>query len=284
MVLVCGATGTIGGQVVRQFTGAHLPVRALLRKPPTADKAPLPEGVSYVVGDLSDSASLLAALEGIERVFLVSAVGDHQDQQELNLIHAAAERGVSHVVKLSVMGADAQASFAFGRLHGGIEQQLEASGMKWTMIRPNMLMQNLRWYQSAMALGTLPFPLQNAAVSHVDAKDVAAVAFCALTQTGHHGKKYLLTGPKALTGDEVAETISLGAGKPVRYAPVPMSGFRSYLESNGESPFVVASECELFEAWGAGAGSEVTTVVQDVTGRPPVSLAEFVREHAAELV
>ena len=283
MILVCGATGTIGGLVIREFAAAQLPVTALLRKTPT-EKSPLPAGVGYAIGDLANKTSLLAALEGAEKVFLLSANGEHQDVQEENLIEAAVQSGVSHIVKLSVMGAGADSAFAFGRLHGGIEEKLKSSGIGWTLIRPNMMMQNLRWYQGAMKQGVLPFPLKDAPVSHVDAKDVAAVVFQALTADGHSGKAYTITGPEALAGAAVAAIISEATNRQIQYQSMPMPDFRAFMEKSGEPAKVVDAEVDLFEVWSQGGGSEVTKTVEEVTKRKPAKMVDFAKEHAAELV
>jgi uncharacterized protein YbjT (DUF2867 family) len=282
MILVCGATGTIGGEVLRHLMEANVPATALVREPPSV-KSHLPEGVPYRVGDLSRKETLPEALHDITKLFLVSAVGDHQTEQEENLIAAAANSGVSHVVKLSVMGAAEDAAFGFGRVHAQIESTLKKSGMHWTMLRPNMLMQNLRWYQSATKQGTLPLALKDAAVSHVDASDIGAAAFRALTEDGHAGKTYTLTGPQALTGSEVAAAMAEATKHPVQYVAISIADLRASLEKLGDSPRVVDAEAELFELWSRGAGSEVTTTVEDVTGKKPVSMADFATRHAAEL-
>ncbi len=282
MILVCGATGTIGGQVIEQFAAAGLPVTALVRKrPEEGSKRP---GVTYVVGDMADRESMASALQGVEKLFLVSANGEEQAELEENVIAAAAKGGVAHVVKLSVMGAALDARSGFGRLHARTENALQDSGMQWTILQPNMLMQNLRWYRGGMSQGVLPMPLRDAAVSHVDAGDVAGVAFHALTREGHAGRTYVLTGPEALTGTEVASTIAAATGRPIRYDSIPMAAFREYLGKNERSPQVLDAECDLFQAWSEGAGSAVTAAVEEVTGKKPVRLADFARKHAAELV
>ena len=283
MILVCGATGTIGGQVIRRFAASSIPVRAMVRKRESG-KSPFPQSVESVAGDLDRPESLAGALEGIEKVFLLTPNGERQAEQEENMIAAAARIGVTHIVKLSVLGAAPDAASAFGRLHALAEKALQSSGMQWTIVRPNMMMQNLRWYRETMKQGMLPLALGDASVSHVDAEDVGNVVFQALTGQGHAGQTYVVTGPEALTGNQVAAIVSSATGRSISYQALPMDQFRAFLEKNGEPEPVVNAEVELFEAWSKGGGSEVTNTVEAVTGNPAKSLAQYAAEHAAELV
>lgn len=126
------------------------------------------------------------------------------------MVDAAVAAGVQQIVKLSVMGSGTEAFSEFSRIHARVEAKLQACGAAWTLLRPNMMMQNLFWYKQAIRQGTLPLPLAHAQVSHVDAKDVAAVAVHVLSEEGHSGKTYTLTGPAALTCFEVAAVLSEG--------------------------------------------------------------------------
>jgi uncharacterized protein YbjT (DUF2867 family) len=282
MILICGATGTIGSALTRSLVAANIPVRALLRDP-AIHGSRLPAGVQGVAGDLAQKETLAPALDGVNKAFLLSAIGSQQREMERNFVTAATQAGVAHIVKLSVMRAGVDASFSFGRIHGEIEKLLDRSGIGWTHLRPNMLMQNLRWYREALSNGILPMPLGNAAVSHVDADDVAAVAHRVLIDERHVSQTYTLTGPEALTCNEAASVLSSSLGREIRYAPVSMSQFRDFLTKNGESDLVVDAECNLFELWSHGAGAEVTGTVEQITSRKPKSLATFAKEHAKEL-
>jgi len=115
------------------------------------------------------------ALDGIETLFLLSPLSSTQVEMEQNLISAAVAHRVQRIVKLSAMGASIEVPLTFGRIHGEGEDAIRASGLGWTFVRPSMFMQNLRWYKGAISQGMLPLPLGNAAVSHVDPEDVAAV-------------------------------------------------------------------------------------------------------------
>ena len=271
MIAVCGATGTIGTQVTAALLREGAEVRALVRSPRIEDKP----GIGFVAVDLAEKDQLRAALAGVERLFLLCPNGERQEAMERNVVQCCAEQGVRRIVKLSAMGADAQAPIAFARVHGRVEDLIRDSGCEWNFIRPNMFMQNLFWYRSALAEGSLPLPLGEAAVSHVDGSDVAAVAARVLVEDGHSGEVYTVTGPAALTGGQVATALSEILGRAIAYQPVSSDSFRSYLKGSGEADYVADAEVELFDYWRRGHGSEVTDAVSVVTRRAPISLSEF---------
>jgi len=286
MILVCGATGTIGSRVVESLTAEGLPVRALVTRKRTAPSSP-ESTVNYAVADLLSPETLGPALEGVEQVFLLTPNVAEQAQMESNLIEAARRAGVKHVVKLSVMGADAGSRSYFSRLHGESEKRLEESGIAWTHIRANMLMQNLRWFREALSQGILPMPLGQAVVSHVDAADVARVISKVIAGTEHYRHVYTVTGPRALSGEEVASDLSSvlasALGKPIQYVAISIDEFRAALKQRNDPEFLINGECELFEDWKNGGGSEVTDVVLRLTGQQPTSLLEFAGDNKSEL-
>ncbi len=282
MILVCGATGTIGSRVVERLTAEGLPVRALVSRKPSGPSSADPK-VEVAVADLVRPETLHEVFEEVEQVFLLTPNVAEQAQMEANLIESARSAGVKHVVKLSVMGASARSSSYFSRLHGKSEQQLEQSGMAWTHIRSNMLMQNLRWFREALAQGVLPMPLGQAVVSHVDAVDVAKVISKVFTGAEHYRQAYTVTGPKALSGPEVAADLSSALDKSIQYLPISTEDFRAALKQRNDPEFLINGECELFEEWKQGGGSEVTDVVLRLTGQQPASLLQFARENKSDL-
>ena len=282
MILVCGATGTIGSRVVNELVKADAPVRTMVREVSKISGASA-GNIEQVPGDLAKPETLARALQGIDTVFLLTPVGPKQLEMEQNLVSAAVSSGVRRLVKLSAMGASSDANFDFARIHGESENSIRASGLGWTFVRPNMFMQNLGWYQGEIAQGRLPLPLGSAAVSHVDAGDVAAVSARALLNEEHALKSYTVSGPEALTGDEVSSILSEVLRRSITYRPPPTAQFREFLKGAGESEFVVNAECELFEYWSQGAGQAVTSDVEQVLGRKPVDLKTFVSRNASEL-
>ena len=272
MIAICGANGTIGKRVVAALKQRGAAIKALVRTPqPGGDRQ-----VEFVAADLSRRADLVAAFAGVSTVFLLCPNGPRQEEMESNVVNATVASGVKRIVKLSVMGSGAQSPIEFARLHGRVEDAIRASGCEWTFVRPNMFMQNLFWYKSALGEGKLPLPLGEAAVSHVDGQDVGVAAAEALLDDRHSGKIYTVTGPKALTGAAAASVLSNVLERRIDYQPVSAPDFRTFLTSAGESDYVADAEVELFEHWSEGHGSTVTDDLETLTGSKATSFQEFV--------
>ena len=278
-ILITGATGNIGGEVIKYLMEKKICVRALVREPSKAVKLK-EQGIELVQGNFLQPETLLAALQGIEKAFLVTANDPRQVEMESNFIDAAQKVGVRHIVKLSVMGAG-ELSSTFQKWHLQVEQHLEASGMAWTHLRPNMLMQNMRWFAQTIAQqGAFYNTVGDVKISHVDARDVAAVAAVCLSEPGHENKSYVLTGPEAVSFDEVAEKFSKVLHRPVAYVNVAPPDLKAARLANGEPEWYLDAELELFAGWAEGAGSPVTTTIAEVTQKPAASFDEFAQYYA----
>ena len=145
-------------------------------------------------------------------------------------------------------------------------------------------MQNLRWFREALSQGVLPMPLGDAIVSHVDALDVARVISQVIAESDHYRRIYTVTGPQALSGQDVASDLSTALEKPIQYLPISIGEFRAALKQRNDPDFLIEGECELFDDWKNGGGSEVTDVVMRVTGQEPTSLLQFAMNNKSELV
>jgi uncharacterized protein YbjT (DUF2867 family) len=280
MIAVLGASGTIGRRVVAELSRQQAAVRALVR---TIPAKPI-EAVDYVQIDLTKGESIEGALDGVEKLFLLSSNGEAQSIAEANIVRSAAKQGVRRIVKLSVMHADPSSPIEFARIHGRVEDSVKSSGCEWTFIRPNMFLQNLFWYKTALQQGQLPLPLADAPVSHVDADDIASVSAVTLLDDSHAGKTYTITGPAAVTGTELASTLSEVLHKAISYQPLSSARFEDYLKSTGETHYVVAAEVGLFSYWSEGHGSQVTDDIAQVTGRAATSLEKFADRERANLL
>lgn len=278
-VLVAGATGNIGGEVVRELLQKHIPVRALVRDRTKASHLAA-QGIELAIGDLSQPETLDAAMQGTDAAFLVLPNLPNQVELECGFIDAAKRAGVRHLVKLSVMGAGELPS-TLQRWHGQIEQHLEQSGMAWTQLRPNMFMQNIRWFTQTIAqAGVIYNTIGDTPISHVDARDVAAVAAICLAEPGHEQQRYVLTGPEAITFAEIAEQFSQILDRPIAAVQIPAADLKAARLAGGEPEWYLDAELELFDCWQKGAGSTVTDCVQTLTGRPANAYANFVRDYA----
>jgi uncharacterized protein YbjT (DUF2867 family) len=283
MILVTGATGTNGVALIEALLNRAERVRALVRDPVKAAERFAPE-VELSRGDLADPESIDAALEGVDKVFLLSAVDPRQVELEANVTDAARRAGVAHLVKFSVYNASPDSRVPLVRWHGESERHVERSGLPWTFLRPNMFMQELlRQAESIRAQGQFYLPLADARVSLVDVRDLADVAATVLTTPGHAGKAYTLTGPQSLSFNEVAATLSRAAGRPIAYVPVSMDAFRQTFVAAGAPRWLVDAIADLYASFLAGDNAPVADGVQRVTGRPPRSLEQFARDHTDAL-
>ncbi|APR81647.1 Hypothetical protein A7982_06996 [Minicystis rosea] len=276
MILVTGATGKIGLEVVRLLGEAGAPARALLRNP---DKAKGWKGIEVVKGDLDDSASVAAALAGVDTVFLLS---NANPKQEKAVIEAAVRASVKKIVKISSMGANADSKVNIARGHAESEAALKQSGVAWTILRPGMFSQNfLNFAHAIKAQGQFTGSVKDGRVAPIDARDIAAVAVKALLEPGHEGKTYVLTGAESITHAEAAEHIGAAIGKPVRYVDVPLEETRAAILGHG-LPAWLAEDMVTFQTGIAAGGSNIIAGdVEKVLGRKPLSFADFARDYAA---
>jgi uncharacterized protein YbjT (DUF2867 family) len=280
VILVTGATGKVGAEVVRQLSTAGVPTRALVRDPMRASSIRR-TGVEIAVGDLADTESLDRAFVGVERLFLVSPVHPDQVRLQGNAIEAAQRAGVNRIVKVSVAGGP-DAGTQIGRWHWTTEKQIEASGIGFTMLRPTLYMQQtLTFAPSVAATGTFALPVGTGEVAMVDARDVAAVGAAALTSDAHDRKIYDLTGPEALSLDAAADAIAEAIGRKVSYVHVPPEYARKQMLSAGVPRWLADDMLVLFASFREGYGAAVSDAVRSVTGQRPRSFHQFARDHAA---
>lgn len=281
-ILVTGANGTTGGATLQALAARGAHVRALVRD---VSKLDAPDGVEVVVGDFDDESSLLAALDGVERAFLVGASSPRQADQEGAFISAASRVGLEQIVALSVIGADAPGveALRFGAAHVGVEAALASSGIPTTLLRPNSFFQNLLGQAPSIAgTGVFYSPLSTGArVSAVDATDIGEVAAIALTEAGHVGQAYALTGPEALSDDDVAARLSAALGIEVSHVQVPLDAARETFLAGGYPEWNADGLLELFAFYETGGAAGVSGDIERVLGRPPRSIDDFARAHAA---
>lgn len=278
MILVLGATGTTGGEVARQLIAAGHRPRLLVRSPDRA--AAFAADAELARGDLDDPDSLRAAMRGVDHVYLVSA-GEGLVPLEANVVDAAVASGVDHVVKLSVIGAD-QPTITFARWHAESERHLRASGLGWTMLRPGNFMANaLAWADSVRSEGAFYQPTGTGRWAAIDPADIGAVAVRALTEPGHAGEAYTLTGPESMDAAGYAEVLARVLGRPVRFVDVPPEAARATVAASGMPATYLDAYMDLLAAMKAGAVDGVTDTVPRLLGRPAGTFEQWARRHAA---
>jgi uncharacterized protein YbjT (DUF2867 family) len=279
-VLVTAATGAIGAQVVHALHDRGIDVRAFVRDRDKAARVLAPD-VEVVVGDYADPDSLARALRGVERVFLACGNVPEQVAHEKAVIDAASLAGVQRVVKLSGPRASLGSTLVFERWHGAIEQHLRASGLPWVMLRPSTYMTNLLAYAEPIArTGMLFAPAGAAKISFVHPRDVAAAAAVALTEPGHEGETYSLTGPAAITFAQIADDLTAATGRRITYVDVPDDAAREAMLDAGLPEFAAGAIVDIFRSQRAGAMTDTTDAVRTLTGHDATPFCEFADEFA----
>lgn len=281
-VLVTGATGRVGRVVVDLLVDAGVPVRALTHRSEAA--ATLPANVEVVTGDLTVPESLDAGLQGAGAVFLVWTAPP-------TTAPAVVERLATHTRRVVFLSSPHQTPHPFFQqpnpmavLHADIERLIAAAGLESTIIRPGMFASNaLLWWATAIrAYGVVRWPYGAAETAPVDDRDVAAVAARTLSEDGHAGGDYVLTGPESLSQAEQVSIIGDVLGRRVEFEELSPDEFRSETASSWPRPVVDM----LLDAWGAAVGrpAYITSTVFDILGSPPRSFRQSVADHATAFV
>jgi uncharacterized protein YbjT (DUF2867 family) len=280
-VLVTAATGTVGAQVVHTLRARGVAARAFVRDRHKAMQVLGPD-VELAVGDYGDRDSLARAMQGIDRVFLACGNLPEQVTYEKAVIDAASAAAVQRVVKLSGPRASMVSPLVFERWHGAVEQHLLISGLRWVMLRPSTYMSNLLAYADPIArTGTVFAPAGAARISFVDPRDVAAAAAAVLADDGHEGRAYSLTGPAAITFEQVARELSAATGQRITYLDVPDDHARAALLDAQVPEFAADAIIDIFRSQRAGAMARTTDAVRTLTGRDATPFADFARDYAA---
>jgi uncharacterized protein YbjT (DUF2867 family) len=280
MILVTGGTGLIGSEVLRLLSQSGVAACALTRNP---QKARTMSGITWLAGDLAKPDTLPAAFRGAKTLFLNSAISEDLVALQNNGVAAARAVGVKCVVKLSAYGASGHSNAPICLMHYQVEKEIQKSGMEWTMLRPHHFMQNL--------LAQAPYIIKEGVVysasgdgkiPYIDARDIAALAAVTLMKPGHAGKKYVITGSEAISYRQATEIIARTIGKPLRFVDETPEQSRARRQREGYPPRIIESALAISAYQRAGGKTEtITSVVADLTGRPPRTFAEFARDHAA---
>ncbi len=276
-ILVTGATGNVGRQVVAQLLARDIRVRALARTP---ESAGLPRRVEVVRGDLTDPATLDAALSDIDAVFLVWRAPPEAAAPALERIAQHARR-IVFLSNLTVRDDAEEQDYSVTTLHARIERLIEASGVPWTFLRPGAFAANaLIWWAPQIRAGDIVrWPYPGAVTSPIDERDIAAVAVRALCEAGHAGAKYILTGPQSLTQRDQVGIVGAAIGRQLRFEEIPPEVARREL-AVALSPAIADM---LLKAWAASLGkpAPVTSTVAEVTGGPALSFRDWALDNAA---
>ncbi len=283
MILVTGGTGKIGSELVNSLGKGKTAFTVLARSREAAAKLE-GRGAKVVLGDLDKPASLNDALAEVETLFLLTTPRPDLPAVEQKLLAAAKAKGVRKVVRISAVGANPWASSALLRCHGDCEAQLARSGLEWTVLRPTVFMQNLSFFFGPVIAreSTLYAPAGEARLPWIDARDIADVAAQVLTTEGHGNLIYELTGPEALTYEQVADLLSGHLGRRISYVNVPDGAARQAMIGAGMQPWLAEGMITLYHLFRAnGTTALALDTVERIAGHAPRTLADFLRENEA---
>jgi uncharacterized protein YbjT (DUF2867 family) len=284
-ILVTGATGTLGSEVVKQLSSATpaVNIKAGIHSAQNVKKVKDGDRVEVVLIDYNKPETLKEALNQVDKLFLLTPDVPNAHELASNLVIEAKKAGIRHVVKQSVMGADLEADVDTLRLHRQAEKIIEQSGIPFTFLRPNEFMQNFINFHSPSIKGNNAFyvPLEDAKVSLVDVRDIAAVAVKSLIEEDKHkNKTYLITGPEAVSYHQVAEILSNTTGRKINYVNISDEEAKAAMKEIGMSDWLINTVSELSEYFRKGKASEISPAVEDVTGNKPISFSQFAKDYA----
>ena len=277
-ILVTGATGNVGSQVVEQLIASGVTPRVAVRsinKAESLKKA----GSEPVEMDLDRPETVQSALTGVDKVFLVSPFVPNMVELTAILIEAAKRANVQQIVKLSAL---AQPGIALSKWHEEMEKAITSSNIPFTFLRPNGFMQNFVNAMAESIKSDNAFYLNagDGKVSFVDTRDIASVAVAALITSGHEGQSYTITGAQALSHAESAAILSQVLGRTINYVDVPEDVVRQGMQGAGMPEPTVNALLELYASYKAGQAATVSPIVEQVTGKQPISFEQFAKDYA----
>jgi uncharacterized protein YbjT (DUF2867 family) len=283
-ILVTGASGNIGSEVVKQLLSdaPEVRIKAAVHSSQNVKKVKYDDRVKVIQIDYNEPETLREALRSVDKLFLLTPDTPKAAELASNMVTEAKKAGIRHIVKQSVMGADLEADVGTMRLHRQAEKAIEQSGIPFTFLRPNEFMQNFVNFHSPSIRGNNAFyvPLEDAKVSLVDVRDIAAVAVKSLTDEDRHkNKTYLITGPEALSYHQVAEILSNTTGRKINYVNISDEEARAAMKEIGMSDWLINTVSELSDYFRKGKASEISPAVDEVTGKKPISFSQFANDY-----
>ncbi len=275
LIGVTGATGGIGGRVAARLADGGLRLRLIARDPSRAPDL----GAEVAAAEYRDGAAMRAALEGVDTLFLVSGAESRDRVAEhFSAVDAAVDAGIARIVYLSFMGAAPDAVFTFARDHAATEDRIRDSDLDYTFLRSCMYADYVPVF--AGPDGVIRGPAGDGRAAFVARDDIADVAAEVVARTGgHSGKTYDMTGPEALSLSDAAALLSQAAGREVVYVPETLEEARESRRPSGHPDWEIEGWVTSYAAIGEGVLEPVSDTVERITGRPPRSLSDFLREH-----
>lgn len=281
MILVIGGTGNIGTEVVRLLGDQGADFKVLARDV-SKSAGLLGPNVNIVEGDLSAPESVLAAMAGVDKLFLVTPLHLDQVTMKSTAIQAAKQAGVKHIVMSTGIGAGPDAGVEIGRWHGKNQEEVKATGISYTFLQPGNFMQNMLMFaESIRTMGQFFLPFGDGKVAWVDARDIAAIGALALTQDGFENQAISITGGEAYSCAEIADIFSEVIGKKISYVDVPLEAARQGMIDMGMPEKLADLMNELNALAKPGYLADTTDSVETLMGHPPRTFRQFAEDYAS---
>jgi uncharacterized protein YbjT (DUF2867 family) len=279
-VLVTGATGKIGSQVVPRLAAYdETAVRAFVRNAEKA--APLiTSGAELALGTFEDAQAVRSAVEGIDAVVLITLQNPNAAEQAGAVLSAATEAGVRKIVRISVFKAAINGPTDVTRLHGRTDTEIQASGLTYTILRPCFFMQNL-FFMAARSIagdGKLYFGTGDAKLGMIDLRDIVDCAVQSVVSDAYDNQVFTLTGPEAISFHDIADRLSNILERPIRYVAVPPEAVEQSIRAMGMGDWYAQVMRDLCKAYRENWGDVTTDDVARIAGHAPRSFDAFTRE------
>jgi uncharacterized protein YbjT (DUF2867 family) len=280
MILIIGASGNVGKEVVRQLSDKGVKARVLIHIHPLDFE--VGASIQKVHGDMAQPATLEAAMQEVEKVFFLSAMGDLE--LESNVIKAAKSSGVKQLVKLSRLDAGPDAPTAISRRHAELERQTSESGIAFTIVRPSAYMQGLYTFQGSIEGENRFYACAgDGKMSLIDTRDIAEAIVKILTEAGHEGQIYHLTGSETFSYGEIAARLSEATNRQIVYIDLPRKALEQAFISYGMPERLATEIVEVLAALALNTFSPISNDFERITGKAPRKLEQFLEEWALSL-
>ena len=279
MILLTGATGKTGSATATELSNLNVPFRALIRSEEKRDEIEALGG-EVIIGSAENRETIDQAMMGIEKLLIILPNCENQLEMEMQLVDSAKAEGVKQIVYMSSVEADEECTSPIPKLHWDTEVYIKDSGLQWTMIKPNFYMQNfIGSAKTIVEQNKFFLPMSDGKTGMIDTRDVGKVIAKVLSEEGHEGQSYQITGPETLSFYNVAEKFSSVLKREVLYVDMPMDAYKNILSQFLTNQWHLDSVIDLFAGIAEGGIEYNTDTFEELIGTPPRSLEDFIEEH-----
>jgi uncharacterized protein YbjT (DUF2867 family) len=287
-ILVTGSTGTVGSEVVKQLASSGQRIKAAVHTQNKADKFRDNNAIDIVNIDYNKPETVAAAFNNVDKLFLVTLPSPDMTDVSSNLVKEAKKDEIKHIVKLSVLGTDTEPETMLGRVHRQEEKLIEDSGLPYTFLRAGAFMQNFVTFfgKSIREQNAFYLPTEEGKVGLVDARDIASAAVAILSgnHSQYENKAYGITGQEALSYSQAAEILSKELGRKISFVNISEESARKGMKDTGMmTDWLIDALLELYGIIRAGHAAQITSSIEDITGRKPILFSQFVKDYAKAL-